>query len=174
MPVTQYYDNALLQTQALDFTTEWFTQVQGDISNPNTCPDQSQQISGLAQPARQVLANSFTQAETDYGNTLYLYNALIDNGNTNALLDNIDLVWSNDAWTLRNQLVAKSPNLSQEVLRRAALTGTLPDAMLIEILLLNADACKDKAFLDFLAHDIPNPLPQNLLNLLLCTQEPAR
>jgi hypothetical protein len=171
LPVTQYYDNALLQTQALDFTTEWFTQVQGDISNPNTCPDQSQQISGLAQPARQVLANSFTQAETDYGNTLYLYNALIDNGNTNALLDNIDLVWSNDAWTLRNQLVAKSPNLSQEVLRRAALTGTLPDAMLIEILLLNADACKDKAFLDFLAHDIPNPLPQNLLDLLLCTQE---
>ena len=173
LPVTQYYDNALLPTQALDYTTEWLTQVEGDPLYPNTCPDQSQQISGLAQPARQVLANNFTQAETDYGNTLYLYNALIDNGNTNALLDNIDLVWSNDAWTLRNQLVAKSPNLSQEVLRRAALTGTLPDAMLIEILLLNADACKDKAFLDFLAHDIPNPLPQNLLNLLLCTQEPG-
>ena len=174
LPVTQYYDNALLQTQALDYTTAWLTQI--PISSPadvNDCPDQSQQISGLAQPARQVLANNFTQAETDYGNTLYLYNALIDNGNTNALLDNIDLVWSNDAWTLRNQLVAKSPNLSQEVLRRAALTGTLPDAMLIEILLLNADACKDKAFLDFLAHDIPNPLPQNLLDLLLCTQEPG-
>ena len=170
LPVTQFYDPANINTQALDFTTAWFTQTSG---SSNSCPDQANLLQDISPAGRLALAADFTQSETDYINALYLYDALMDNGNTQMLLDNIDLEWSDDAWTLRNQLVAKSPNLSQTVLRRAAASGTLPDAMLMEILLLNADACKDKAFLYFLANEIPNPLPQNLLDLLLCTQEPG-
>jgi hypothetical protein len=54
---------------------------------------------------KQLLNAQFDAAEMNYINVLYNYNQFIDGGNTNALLEEIQGSWSQEAWTMRNELV---------------------------------------------------------------------
>ena len=143
------------------------------IGNPNSCPnhiliDPNDELTSIE---KAQLSNEFELHESDYITSLYLYNALIDGGNTQELQNNVNFQWSDDAWGLRDNLLAHSPNLSTEVLLEAANTGILPDAMLVEVLLANLRACQDREFLASLVNDIPNPLPQYMIDMLLNSTE---
>ena len=87
-------------------------------------------------------------------------------GNTPLVLQQIQNTWPQDAWDLRNDLIAISPFVSQEALRETAESGVLPDAMLFEVCMANPDATQDEDFLYSLANDIPDPLPIYMINMI--------
>ncbi len=87
-----------------------------------------------------------------------------------ALVQNITQAWSDDAWTLRNQLLARSPYLSEEVITKAILQDILPQAMILEICLANPDVLRNGRFIEFLKTEISNPLPQYMIDILYAYQ----
>ncbi|MEA3444514.1 MAG: T9SS type A sorting domain-containing protein, partial [Bacteroidota bacterium] len=90
----------------------------------------------------------------------------IDGGNTPLLLQEIQETWPQEAWDLRNDLMALAPYVSEEALLEAAFSDVLPDAMLFEVCMANPDATKSEEFLRILHEDIPNPLPIYMINLI--------
>lgn len=94
-----------------------------------------------------------------YNNLNYTLHTLIDDGNTEELKEYIENYWSSDAWTLRGNLLEKSPYLSREALLDAASLGILPNGMLLEILLANPDATKGERFLQELDESTHNTFP---------------
>lgn len=108
----------------------------------------------------------FQQAETEFNTYAYLYANLIDGGNTSSIVSNITSTWSDNMLALRNLLLSRSPNLSQSALEELALNEEVPQAMLMEILLLNSQSTKSLGFIDFLENRIPNPLPNELTDLI--------
>lgn len=134
--------------------------------NANTCPSNGY-FSIIPSSQITSLSNEYTQKENAYLNILYNYNNLIDGGNKNLLLNKIEMSWPQDAWQLRDELMSKSPYLSEDVLRKAALKGILPQAMLLEICLANPDGTRNKNFIKFLGEEIPITLPQYMLDLII-------
>jgi hypothetical protein len=141
------------------------------ITNTNTCashicaPPCNQQL--LAINDVNQLYSDYNNAEDDYLNLLYSYNQLMDGGNTNLLLNQMQQNWSSDAIQLRDELLALSPFLSQQVLIDAANRNILPDAMMLMICLANPDATRGDDFLRFLQYNCPNTLPSFMINLII-------
>ncbi|NVN96200.1 MAG: T9SS type A sorting domain-containing protein [Bacteroidetes bacterium] len=155
-------------TQPLDYTPV-FVQIEvADIKN--TCPSNGY-FAQLNVADKADLSSQYTTKEASYLNLLYNYNSLVDGGNTNALLQKIEMSWSQGSWDLRAKLIDASPYLSEEVLRGVAMKGILPQAMLLEICLANPDGTRNKEFIDFLGKKIPNPLPQYMLDLIVANWE---
>ena len=109
----------------------------------------------------------FVAAKMAYVNTAYVYNSLLDGGNTDALIQEVQLTWPEDAWQLHGELMAKSPYLSTDVLREAVLKHIMPQAMLLEVLLANPDGTKKEGFIKWLQNDSPYPLPQYMIDLIV-------
>lgn len=122
---------------------------------------------------RQAVENGYWLNKQAYTSLNYLYSQLMDGGDFTDLTNDIKYDWSDDAWEMRTNLVAKSPNLSEEALMEAAKTGVLPHTLLMEVLLSNPASIKSKEFQSFLLNDIPNPLPLHLAELLSNASEPA-
>lgn len=101
-----------------------------------------------------------------HANLNHNYNNLIDGGNTDALVDEIQLSWPSDAWDLRNELLARSPFLSVEVLKEAVNKSILPHAMILEICLANPEATKQENFMGWLKDEAPVQLPTYMLGLI--------
>ncbi len=139
------------------------------LNTGNTCP--SNFGTGLELPLsaehKTMLNSNYDQLESAYTNLLYNYNTLIDGGNTNAVLNKIQSTWPQEVWKLRNELMSKSPYLTEEVLRETAKKNILPQAMVLEICLANPDGTRNHKFIDFLASEIPNPLPEYMLALIV-------
>lgn len=161
-PCILIYDPANPLTQVTNGTGGYYSEVAG---NANSCPTKIKidPNDELIHIEKAQLIGDFDAYENDYITALYLYNSLIDGGNTQQLQNNVNFQWSDDAWDLRDNLLAHSPNLSTQILAEAANTGILPDAMLMEVLLTNVAACRDRNFLAILVNDIPNPLPQYMI-----------
>jgi len=107
------------------------------------------------------------QIEQDYYDAYYpytllksAYDRLIDGGNTNATLAEIDAATPADMWRLRSQLLGASPFVSQEVLFAAAeRDDVFTESVLFEILLSNPDELKKdlvKAYLEKLKEYKPD------------------
>lgn len=126
----------------------------------NSCPSRIDALT-LSQVNQQ-----YSAAEISYLSLLYNYNQQIDGGNTEQLLDNIQGEWSDDVWKIRQELIAKSPYVSREVLKETAENNLLPQAIYLEICLANVDATRSQEFLDFLRYEIPNPLPAYMLDII--------
>jgi len=143
------------------------------LNTGNNCP--SNFDAGLGFPLsaehKTQLNTNYDQLETVYLNLLYTYNSMIDGGSTTQVLNKIQSTWPQEAWELRNELLSKSPYLSEEVLRETAIKNILPQAMLFEICIANPDGTRDQKFIDFLAYEIPNPLPQYMLDLIVANRE---
>ena len=92
--------------------------------------------------------------------------ALIDNGNTEALQQQVENNWSSDAWNLRNNLIQKSPFLSADAILTAAEQNILPNAMLLEVLLANPDATSGESFIADLNLATNNSLPAYMLDFV--------
>ena len=163
-PIKYFYTNTYAQNPTL-ITANVYTAI---ANNTNTCPSYINigHNSPLAAGTKFSLTEEYDVQETMYLNLLYNYNNLIDGGNTNLLLNKIEMSWPEDAWELRAELISKSPYLSEETLKKAAVKGVLPQAMLLEICLANPDATKAINFINFLVDSIPNPLPGYMIGLI--------
>ena len=131
------------------------------------CPVNYQSIGfegevGLAENSH----SNFYQSLNQYHALLYNYHQIIDNGNTDSLVNAINMTVSTEAQELRDQLMSESPYLSEESIRSAAETGILSDAYLLEICLANPEATMNESFLDFVEFEIPNPLPASMVQLI--------
>lgn len=104
-----------------------------------------------------------------YGNTRYLYEQLIDDGNTDEVVQEIQESWPQDAWALRDYLLARSPYLSTEALQSMVLRDVLPDAMVTEILVANPVATRSDGFLTWLQERSGHPLPEYLLGMVVAS-----
>jgi hypothetical protein len=98
-----------------------------------------------------------------YGNNRYLYEQLIDGGNTDEVVQEIMDSWPQDAWDLRAYLLARSPYLSTEVLMAAMDRPTMPAAMKAEICIANPDATRRDGFMRWLETECLYPLSESLL-----------
>jgi hypothetical protein len=104
-----------------------------------------------------------------YGNTRYLYEQLIDDGNTDEVVEEITAAWPQDAWDLRNYLLSKSPFLSTDALKSMVLRNILPDAMVTEILVANPAATRSDGFLTWLQEESGYPLPEYMLGMVVAS-----
>jgi len=93
----------------------------------------------------------------------YLHDGLIDQGNTEHVVNEINSSWPQDAWVLRTSMLARSPFLSTEALTELVLHNTLPHALLAEVLIANPEGTKGEGFYTWLENEAPNPLPAYLL-----------
>jgi hypothetical protein len=113
-------------------------------------------------------AVSYETAKTNYLNAKYLHQLLIDGGNPELIKDQIDYAWSDDAWTLRNQLLARSPNLSEKTLFHAADKNVLPPSLLLEVCLANVRSLK----LNQTMERLKNYLPEYMVEIVRTYNEP--
>jgi len=104
-----------------------------------------------------------------YGNARYLYEQLIDDGNTDEVVQEIQESWPQDAWALRDYLLSKSPYLSVTALKEMVLRGILPDAMVTEILVANPEATRSDGFLAWLQEESGHPLPEYMLGMVVAS-----
>jgi len=164
-PIMYYCTNGL--TQPLRFTPILVDTIH--VNNENKCL--SNFNNGYSFPLSiesvQTFATHYGLLESTYLNLLYNYNSMIDGGDENLLLDKIESTWSGDAWKMRADLLAQSPYLSEDALKQVALSGILPQAMLLEVCLANPEATRDENFIYLLGNLIPNPLPQYMLDLIV-------
>lgn len=123
-----------------DTTNEVYITPPGDIyaqltTIAHTCP--------TTETDGGIVKQEYTGIKSEFYNLLFTYHQFIDQGNTEAALNDVALSWSTDAWTLRDQLMARSPNNSDTVLIAAANKNLLPHGMLLEVLVSNPDALQD-------------------------------
>jgi len=129
----------------------------------NSCPSKINALN------IQTIESELTNITLNYANLKYNYNELIDAGNTEELLQLIQGEWSEDVWKLRTELLGESPYLSQEAIESVAMENFLPPALLLEICIANPDATKDQGFLDLLRYEIPTPLPEFMIDLIIAS-----
>lgn len=142
------------------------------INYTNACPSH---YGGGTEGGRGVVLSEEEKLETEalfveglnnYNNYKALYEQLKDGGSTETLLTEVETAWPTDMWELREELLGKSPHLSQEVLMAAAdKSDVLPDAVLFEILAANPDELKKVELMKYL-EDKENPLPEYMLDVL--------
>jgi hypothetical protein len=163
--VKYYYSSGNAPLYFSGVNTQLTTQINNCPSNICTPPcDNTISILRMQQ-----MTNEYDSLETAYLNLLYSYNQLMDGGNTNMLLNQIQSNWSNEAIVLRDELLGLSPYLSQDILRDVANRNILPQAMLLMICLANPDASQSEEFIKFLTYDISNPLPQYMINMIIAS-----
>ncbi|MBK7173640.1 MAG: T9SS type A sorting domain-containing protein [Bacteroidales bacterium] len=139
-------------------------------TNINSCPSHygSSEMNNIILNSNVLIQKEqeFATGFSAYNNVKAVYQTLVDGGSTANTIDEIQTTASTNMWELRNDLLGRSPHLSQEALREAAIkTDVLPESVLFEILAANPDEMRDEKFLDFLkSKDIP--LPEYMIELL--------
>jgi len=114
-------------------------------------------------PGTVGVAGMMLNARTEYGETRYLYEELIDGGNTDAVVLEIVSAWPQDVWELRTYLLSKSPYLSVEALKELIDKASVPEAIKAEICIANPDATKKEGFIQWVEDDALYPLPPHLI-----------
>ena len=95
-----------------------------------------------------------------------MYDIWVDGGNTQALLDAVNLSYPWEAFELYNNLISKSPYLSDEVLIKAIENEDgLPALMLKYVLLANPQAVRSSKVMDAL-YKRNNPFPEEWIDEL--------
>jgi PKD repeat protein len=91
-------------------------------------------------------------SKTDWLNSKYLYLALLDNGNTQELIEEVEFNWNADVWAMRSKLLTASPYVSASVLYELASQTTkgFPQAVALEVFLANPNVSMDKRFIFYL------------------------
>ncbi|MDX9750885.1 MAG: hypothetical protein RBT71_07365 [Flavobacteriales bacterium] len=86
------------------------------------------------------------------------YDALIDGGDTDALLAQIAGTWHQEVADLRGQLLAISPFVSTEALKALTDEPAVPDSVKLEVCMANPDATRAGGFLAWAAADAFQPM----------------
>lgn len=152
-------------TEPLDVTPGWVGVTLAD--GTNNCPSR---LSGrqirLSNAGLSEVTGDFSTAKSAYINTAYVFNSLLDGGNTDVVVDEVQATWPNDAWELRNYLMSKSPNLSTAVLVEMIKKHVLPQAMELEVCLANPEATKKEGFVKWVEFEAEYPFPSYMIDLI--------
>ncbi len=168
-PIDYYYNASAFNEIPINYTPPPYVQPY-PATNINTCPVNSGSLSGtLTAATKSELTDKYNLAESAFLNLLYSYNQLMDGGDQNSLLSTIENSWSQNAWSLRNELMLKSPFLSSSVIKEAAMSNVMPEAMLLEVCLANPEGTQDTKLLYALQNDIPRPLPQYMIDQIIAS-----
>jgi hypothetical protein len=111
-----------------------------------------------------ALRMELAQSEADYTQSNYLYQSLVDGGETEELIADVQTSNTWDAWNLRNELIASSP-LSTDVLMELIEKNTLSNALLFDVLMQNPHASRHEEIIHLLQTK-PNPFPAYMMTLL--------
>jgi hypothetical protein len=153
------------QGEPMDFTPGWFGKTL--TTGTNGCPSKQSGKEVRMTPGRQEqVAGELQAAKAAYISTAYVFNSLLDGGNTDAVIEEVQQSWPSEAWELRQYLLSKSPYLSTEVLKEMMLRNTLPQAMVLEICLANPEATKKEGFVKWAEFEAPHPLPAYMIDLI--------
>jgi len=164
--ISYYYSTATLAQQPL-----YYTQTGDNIVEPlaadgtaqNACTNPGPGVIGgggtITSVKPIVIAN-----RTTYGNTRYLYNGLIDGGNTDEVVQEVTSAWPNEMWELRAYLLSKSPYLSVDALKSMVDKDGIPVAIKGEVCIANPDATKKEGFLKWAEYDATLPLPAYMID----------
>lgn len=106
--------------------------IQPQLTVNNSCPTNYPTGPKIIKEKSQLIGKI-----SEFNALRYTYSQVIDDGNTQGMVSEIELAWPDDAWDLRDALIARSPYNSEEVLIAAALKEIMPHAMLLEVLLEN-------------------------------------
>jgi hypothetical protein len=142
-------------------------------TNLNSCPSKllSFPVSNPTQQEIEDIKNESLLSNSTYLNFLYAYNQLMDGGNTNYLVNQIQLTWSPEALDLRDELISISPFVSEEALREAFNRNILPQAIILELCLANPSATRNDGFIRYLTEEITPPLPSSMIELIISNWE---
>ncbi len=136
------------------------------------CPVRSYRPRGVRSIMEAEEVKSELQAEKlTYGNTRYLYDQLLDGGSTDEVVLEIMSSWPQDAWQLRDHLMALSPFVSTTALKEMVMRNVMPAAMVTEVLVANPDATKQEGFVPWMQEESGHPLPAYLLNMVYASWE---
>lgn len=138
------------------------------VQNQNNCPTN---YNGGVKPSKGNLITEWVTKSNSYHSLLYTYKQLIDDGNTDAAVDEVMSAWPNAAWELRDQLMARSPNNSETVLIAAATREIMPHAMLLEVLLENPDALRSGSVIRYVETQLSNPMPSYMIDILMAARD---
>jgi hypothetical protein len=118
-------------------------------------------------PGKIILAKAdFYNNQQIYATAVNNYKVLIDGGNTEALLDEIDDALLSQILQLRTRMLSISPFVTTQALRRLAYENILPPLMLTEVLMANPGGSRDERFLTELGTLIPTPLAPYMLQMV--------
>ena len=160
LPITYFWDTQA-HHKPLGYNAPWV--MENPLPSPiNGCPTRIT-CGGPVVVKKPVLLGLMEQERTAYLNLKYVYESLLDGGDFEELKCTIMESWPADAWELRNELIAKSPYLSTEILKEAAKKNVLPHAMYLEVCLANPEATQREGFLKWVQYEAPNPLPEYML-----------
>lgn len=104
------------------------------------------------------LKSSFFVSKNDHATLKSSYLSFIDNGDTDGLLDYINVSTQADSPTVLTTLLGYSPYLSYDVLTALGMSDILPHASLMQVLTANPDVLREEDLLEHLEYNIPNPL----------------
>jgi len=114
----------------------------------------------------QQAESEYFMASSEYNDVKLLYDNLVDGGNTQALLADIENSYPEQMWTLYYELLARSPHLSREVLIAVAdQTDVFPPSAIFDIMMANPDELKRYDMLTYLETK-DDPLPDYMIAIL--------
>ena len=108
----------------------------------------------------------YYEAYSTYSAIKTVYEGMINGGDTQGEIADIQLATPSDMWSLRSQLLGHSPYLSNEVLTIVANKNEVfPQSVLFEILASNPDELKSDSLFNYL-QNMESPLPGYMIDLL--------
>lgn len=108
----------------------------------------------------------YYRAYMAYSTLRALYRGMVDGGDTENEIEDIEIATPSDMWTLRTQLLGHSPYLSDEVLiSMLNRDDVFPQSVLFEILASNPDELKSDTLINYLT-SMNNPFPDYMIGLL--------
>ena len=130
---------------------------------------------GIDNPKEKIILNDqerieeeyrFATAAIDYANVKNLYDRLTDGGSTGNTMYKVNSATSSNMLAVKNDLLASSPHLSEEVLKLLAeRTDVFPDIAVFDVLAANPDELKKTELIRFL-EEKDNPLPGYMIDIL--------
>lgn len=164
LPITYFWHTTPGDLNANSYNAPWVAKYYTSSSQHN-CPTRITCPGSVVE----LLSPQIEAERLAYLDLLYVYESLIDGGDFEELKETIMTAWPSEAWELRNELMAKSPYLSVEILKEAALKSILPDAMLLEICSANPQATKQDGFVKWIEFEAPNPLPHYMVETIIAS-----
>lgn len=175
-PFERFYQESLPRSLALPDDPHVFRQTKSDFgagascnpfvmimgAQPNIAPlsvaSDSIYATELTDESVTGLINVFGTTDAALQTAKAQHGNLIDGGNPNSLLSNINSRWNRDTAALRINLLLQSPNLSTTALLAVVQLNVLKKQALMQIFLANPSACREPKFLRNLKQSLPNLL----------------
>jgi hypothetical protein len=110
---------------------------------------------------------ALTSSKQDWLESKYIYKAIIDDGSTQELMEEVENIWDQNVWGTRSRLLDVSPYVSEDVLYDLAdktLDG-FPHAIALEIFAANPNVAADNRFIYYLQNDCD--FPEYMIDILL-------